>query len=93
MIGDLGQQSKSRNIIEELYGHNSEVIKFLNNRSQWFAVREIDELRQMKHVPFAVVHYSLPFQDLVARYDKGRFTGNEFLIGCEEVRKANARAN
>ena len=66
------------------------MLKFLKNRSRWFALHEFDELRQLKNVRFEVVHHTPAFQNLVALYKKDRLTGEEFLIRCEEVRKAEA---
>jgi hypothetical protein len=66
------------------------VIKFLKNRSQWFAVHEVDELRQMKNVPFSVVHHASPFQELVTLFENGRLNGEKFLMRCEELRKTHA---
>ncbi len=88
-VNELRQAGKSRNLIEELYGPQFEVIKFLKNRSQWFAVHEVDELRQMKDVRFAVVHYTPLFQNVLSLFEKNRLTGEQFLIRCEQLRKAN----
>ncbi len=89
-VNELRQAGKSRNIIEELYGPQFEVIKFLKNRSQWFAVHQVDELRQMKNVPFAVVHYTSAFQEMIGLFENGRLKGEEFLMRCEELRKTHA---
>jgi predicted nucleotidyltransferase len=86
----LREAGKSKNIIEDLYGPQLEVLKFLKNRSPWFALHEMDELRHMKNVSFAIVHHTSAFQKLVALYERNQLTGEEFLIRCEEVRKAHA---
>lgn len=89
-VNELRQAGKSRNLIEELYGPQFEVIKFLKNRSPWFAVHEVDELRQMRNVRFTVVHYTSAFQEMVQLFENGRLKGEEFLKRCEVLRKTHA---
>jgi hypothetical protein len=79
-VKQLREAGKSRNFIEELYGPQFEVLRFLKNRSPWFALHEMDKLREMKNVSFAVVHHTQPFQELVALYERNQLTGEEFLI-------------
>lgn len=47
----LREAGKNKNIIEDVYGPQLEVLKFLKNRSPWFALHEMDEVQHMKNVP------------------------------------------
>jgi predicted nucleotidyltransferase len=78
---------RSKNIVEDLYGPQFEVLRFLKNRSGWFALHEIGELRRMGHVAFSVVHHVPALQSLVERYKQKFMTGDEFLRAVEEIKR------